>query len=255
MNIGILILATNIYFILGLLFIKQFMYHYKGKCNIIFYFFSDKNVNDFINPEKIKVVHFKTHHNSWVDATNDKFNSFIKVEEKIRSEVDYIYYFDADTSITKDFDERWMIGDLIGGEHFLNPLNLENPFDRNPKSKAYIPKEGVERMYYYGAFFGGKVDNVIEFCKILISWQKYDKEILNYEPVWNDESYINKYFNTFPHDTVLLQYFVPNISDKAGLQNTRDTNKDCDKEIYSFLSINIEEPFCFKNGNIRIYPI
>ena len=79
MNIGILILATNIYFILGLLFIKQFMYHYKGECNITFYFFSDKNVNDFINPEKINVVHFKTQHNSWVDATNDKFNSFIKL--------------------------------------------------------------------------------------------------------------------------------------------------------------------------------
>ena len=87
----------------------------------------------------------------------------------------------------------------------------------------------------------------------MISWQKYDKETLKYEPVWNDESYINKYFNTYPHDTVLLENFVPNISDKAGLTNTRNINKDCEKEIYTFLLINIDEPFRFKNGNICIY--
>ena len=167
-NIGILILATNIYFVLGLRFMKQFIHHYRGKYNIIFYFFSDKNVNNFINPLKINVNYFNTQHNSWQDATNDKFNSFIRIQDKLISEVEYIYYFDADTSITKDFDEKWMLGDLIGGEHFCNRYPEDKPFDPNPNSMAYLPKDGINRMYYYGAFFGGKVNRIIDFCKILM---------------------------------------------------------------------------------------
>ena len=154
-----------------------------------------------------------------------------------------------------------IIGNLVGAEHFNNSFieykkNTDmKPFDRNKESKAYIPKDGINRIYYYGAFFGGKVHNVIEFCKILILWQKYDKTILNYEPIWNDESYINKYFNTNPHAVVLSKDFVPNISDKGGFEEShgciRNINNDWGKETYMFLQENIEIPFTFIDGKIH----
>ena len=37
-KIGIVILATNAYFVLGVRFIKKFMHHYKGDSKITFYF-------------------------------------------------------------------------------------------------------------------------------------------------------------------------------------------------------------------------
>ena len=37
-------------------------------------------------------------------------------------------------------------------------------------------------MYYYGAFFGGKVTNVLKFCKTLIEWQNYDRTLLKFIP-------------------------------------------------------------------------
>ena len=38
-KIGIVIIATNSYFVLGIRFIKKFMHHYKGSQKITFYFF------------------------------------------------------------------------------------------------------------------------------------------------------------------------------------------------------------------------
>ena len=47
-KVGIVILATNSYFILGVNFIRKFMQYYKGECEIKFYFFSDENPNAYI---------------------------------------------------------------------------------------------------------------------------------------------------------------------------------------------------------------
>ena len=48
-NIGIVILATNAYFVLGVRFIKKFIHHYKGDKQITFYFFSDTDPVPFIS--------------------------------------------------------------------------------------------------------------------------------------------------------------------------------------------------------------
>ena len=43
---------------------------------------------------------------------------------KVDKDEEYLYYFDADTSINKDFTEEWFIGDLVGGEHYCNRYEL-----------------------------------------------------------------------------------------------------------------------------------
>ncbi len=116
-KIGIVILATNSYFILGVRFIKKFMYHYKGESAIKFYFFSDENPKEYL-PDNIDVEYHPTFHHNWVDATNDKFRSIILLGET--TDCDYLYYFDADTSVSRDFTEEWFLGDFVGGEHYGN---------------------------------------------------------------------------------------------------------------------------------------
>jgi hypothetical protein len=220
-KVGIVILATNAYFVLGVNFMRKFLHHYKGDAKITFYFFSDENPSAYIS-EDINVEYHPAQHNNWVDATNDKFRNIIDLAD---CDSDYLYYFDADTNVSRDFTEEWFIGDLVGGEHYGNKGWLANGagFDKNPKSKAYVPKDTIlPCTYHYGAFFGGKKERVIEFCKTLREWQLEDKKI-PYEPGVNDESYINAYFHYNPPMTVACADFAFDISHKGGIGETRNT--------------------------------
>ncbi len=223
-KIGVVILATNAYFVLGVRFIKKFSHHYKGDAKITFYFFSDADPKDYLSDD-VKVVYYPAQHHNWVDATNDKFRNIIDLAN---CDSDYLYYFDADTSVSRDFTEEWFIGDLVGGEHYGNRDWLANGagFDRNPASKAYVPEDTkLPCTYHYGAFFGGKKERVIDFCKTLREWQIEDKK-MPYEPGVNDESYINAYFHFNPPTTVSCENFAFEISHKGGIGETRNTNLD-----------------------------
>ena len=220
-NIGIVILATNSYFILGIRFIKRFTHYYKGDKNITFYFFSDTDPKPYL-PDNIDVEYYHEQHNSWVEGTNSKFKDIISLSD---CKSDYLYYFDADTNVSRDFTEEWFLGELVGGEHYGNRSWLQGGagFDRNPISKAYVPEDStLPYTYHYGAFFGGKKDRAIDFCTTLREWQIEDKKI-PYEPGCNDESYINTYFHFNPPTlTVPCDKFMFDISDKGGLEETRN---------------------------------
>ena len=246
-NIGIVILATNAYFVLGVRFIKKFMHHYKGDSKITFYFFSNEDPKPYLK-NNINIEYHHVVHNNWVDGTNDKFKSIISLEN---SDADYLYYFDADTNVSKDFTEEWFLGDLVGGEHYGNRSWLKNGagYDKYPKSKAYVnPDSTLPKIYYYGAFFGGKKDKVINFCKTLREWQLEDKKI-PYEPGVNDESYINAYFHYNPPIMVPTEKFVFNVSDKGGIGETRNTRLDINHLMIQMLC-NKEEVYDIANGKL-----
>ena len=81
-RIGIVVIATNAYFVLGIRFIKKFMHYYNGNSNIKFYFFSDEDPIDYISND-IDIKFIKTNHTSWVDATNSKFKNIINIQNKL----------------------------------------------------------------------------------------------------------------------------------------------------------------------------
>ena len=227
MKIGIVILATNSYFVLGIRFMKRFMQFYKGNESIKFYFFSDTDPKEYV-PETIDVEYIHTTNNSWVEGTNLKFVSIIKLED---CDSDYLFYFDADTNVNQNFTEEWFIGEMVGGQHYGDQdwMRLDRDgkaFDRNPISKAYVPRDTpLPQMYYYGAFFGGTKINMIKFCKLMRFNQLEDKKI-PYEPGVNDESYINQYFHYNPPKVVACKDFAFAISDKGGIGETRRMTLD-----------------------------
>ena len=223
-NIGIVILATNAYFVLGIRFIKKYIHHYKGNNHITFHFYSDTDPNPYLQ-EGVDVRFYPESHTNWVEGTNSKFKNIISLAN---CKSDYLYYFDADTNVSNDFTEDWFLGDLVGGEHYGNRDWLKNGagFDRNSQSKAYVPLDSpLPYTYHYGAFFGGKTNKVIDFCTTLREWQLEDKKI-PYEPGCNDESYINTYFHFNPPYTVPCDKFAFNISDKGGIGETRHPDLD-----------------------------
>jgi hypothetical protein len=219
MKIGICIVATNIYLLLGLKLIHKWRKHYKGYAHITFYLFTDKDPKKYINTEDIVYMH--SSNDNWIDGTNSKFKNIIRLEDVNQ---DYLFYFDADTDIINDFNEDWFIGELVGGQHWGDQLWMtdKKPYDRNPESTAYIPIDtNLKQIYYYGAFFGGTKNMLIDFCKRLRGYQLKDQEI-QYEPAVNDESYINKEFHYNPPiKTVFSNEFEFMISHKGGLDNVR----------------------------------
>jgi hypothetical protein len=252
MNIGIVILATNSYFVLGIRFIKKFIYHYKGTHDITFYFFSDTNPHGAL-PDNIDVKYNYLKNESWTDGTNLKFKSIISLEKELKS--DYLFYFDADTNINNPFTEEWFIGDMVGGQHYgdENFMKEVKGFDRNPQSQAYVPFDtSLLQIYFYGAFFGGKSDKMIEFCNVLKTYQEIDK-LIPYEPSVNDESYINKEFHFNPPSKVVLsENFMFEISDKGGIGETRDMNLNVDT-LKEELFLNKEKLINIASGKIQIY--
>jgi hypothetical protein len=50
---------------------------------------------------------------------------------------------------------------------------------------------------------------------------------MGYEPVWNDESFLQRYFHYNPPTKVVkTEDFLFLVSDKGGLENTRDMTLD-----------------------------
>lgn len=246
-EIGIVLLATNAYFVLGLRFIRRFIHFYKGEYDIKFYFFSDTNPQPYL-PPNLNIEFYHTQHTRWVDGTNSKFTNIVSLKD---CSSDYLYYFDADTNIQKDFTEEWMLGPLVGGEHYSARTTLKNGqgFDRNPKGNSYVPYNSPHPYtYHYGAFFGGDKKHMIGMCKTLREWQKADQKI-NYEPPVNDESYINKFFHYEDHITVPIEKFAFVVSDKGGLGNTRIMNLNINP-IKKSIALNKDALWDIQNGQL-----
>ena len=137
-RIGIVIICTNCYFILGLRFIKKFDKYYKGNYDITYCIFTDTDPAPYLIGIN-NYLYFHNSHNKWCDATNSKFQNILLLKE---SGLDYIFFFDADTNIHREFND-WFIGDIVGGEHFNNIDMIRNchfNYEHNELSVAYIPK-------------------------------------------------------------------------------------------------------------------
>lgn len=218
-RIGIVILATNAYFVLGLRFMKRFMHFYQGDCKIVFYFFSDEDPSHYFHYKGVR--YYPQKHRDWRDGTNSKFKNIVNIQYDLKREVDYVYYFDADTNIDKPFTEEWFLGDYVSGEHYGNRSWLANGegFQRSPLGHDYVSIHStLPYTYRYGAFFGGKTHIVLAMCEQLVKWQILDTN-LGYEPPNNDEGYLNAYFhNNTPSYTVPCDKFEFLISDKGGLE-------------------------------------
>lgn len=248
MNIGICILATNRYFLLGLRFIHKWMIHYKGSSNITFYLFTDTDPTDYIDTNNI--VHHYSFNEDWVSGANSKFENILKLREV---EEDYLFFFDADTNINKPFTERWFIGSSVGGQHFGDQVWMKDnkDYDRNPESTAYVPYDtDLDQMYYYGAFFGGSKDHMISLCQTMFDNQLKNKEI-GHEPIYNDESYLNKEYHYSPPRRIIpTEEFKFIISDKGSINKIRDVKSDFSSELIK-LKTNKNRPFDLKDGMVE----
>ena len=160
---------------------------------------------------------------------------------------------DADTNIDKEFTEEWFIGDLVGGQHYADQswMKEKKGFDRNPKSRAYIPyNTGLQETYFYGAILAGKKEKLIEMCKTLKEWQDADHQV-GYEAPVNDESYIQRYFHFNRPKVIPTSEFKFLVSDKGGIGETRNMNLDISR-IKEDLKLHKNDNIDIQNGKVII---
>lgn len=223
--IGIIITATNNYFPLGLRFVHRYLRFSKQAEETLFFFFSEKDPSEYLKQhESTKIVWIKTEHKDWLEGVNNRFKTIS--EFAFGENIDYIYNMDSDTNFNKDFELPKVDG-IVGCEHFGNNCWMKDKksYDRNPRSMAYIPENAsLPQTYYHCALWGGKTSKIKEMCAIMHSWQLQDK-MINYEPVVNDESYLNKYLHyNPPKHTILNKDNKVMVSCKGGVENIRVFN-------------------------------
>jgi hypothetical protein len=133
-----------------------------------------------------------------------------ELKEKTKH-LDYIYFFNANMSIYSEIGEEILPdgSELVGVEHacYTHRNNTQFTYDRNPLTKAYIPV-GEGLVYYQACLWGGTTNAFMELSKTIHEWTNED---LNnkVEPVWLDESYLNKYFWLFPPKLLSSLYAWP----------------------------------------------
>ena len=230
------------------------MHFYKGDSNITFFLFTDKDPKDYL-PESTPYKYIHTENRNWVEGTNLKFKSILSLENE---DVTHLFYFDADTNVNQPFTEEWFIGDSVAGQHYGDQSHMliqGRPFERNPRSKAYIPRDTkLPEMYFLGAFWGGAKEWVMNFCRIMMEWQKADKS-WGYEPGVNDESFSNCYFHFNPPSKVVLyRDFRFAVSDKGGIGGAagmRNMNLDV-SEIMKDLKENRDKVINIQHGKVTV---
>jgi hypothetical protein len=213
-SIGIIILATNKYFALGLRLMHRIKHFYKGSSNIYFHFFSDKDPHEYIGLKNI--VYHKVPSASWYETVLFKFNVIKEVAEN--ENYDYFVYVDADSNLYNDFKDEDFVSKSFILKHFLT--GVKNHYEQNELSSAYINPSEYPEFYYHSCYFGGSKKNILELTKTSIDLSEQDakKGITAYA---EDESYINKYFSINPPEKIFdfENSSFPFIGDKGILAN------------------------------------
>ena len=207
MKIGIICLANGPYSIFIDNLIDSCEEKFLPKHDKEYFIITDSNFNSEIK-ENVTVIYKQR--NGWpLDCLLRPQYSY-ELEEKTKH-LDYIYFFNANMFVYSKVEEEILPDEsgLIGVEHVYYTHRNSSLFtyDRNPLSKSYIPiGEGV--IYYQACLWGGTTKAFMELSNTIQKWT--DEDLNNkIEPIWLDESYLNKYFLLNPPKTLPSQFAWP----------------------------------------------
>jgi hypothetical protein len=191
-EIGIVVLATGKYFVLGLRILHRINHFYTGNLKLVFHFFSENNPKDYLALDNI--IYHKVNNVAWNETMLQKLQV---IQEAVETENhDYFLYVDADTNVYKKFDNTYLANDSFIAEHWMNEAP-DIHYEKNPLSSAYISPEKYPKFYYQANYFGGTKSNMLSLLKTSIKLFKKDLSNGTLARA-EDESYINKYLSVKP---------------------------------------------------------
>ena len=207
MKIGIICLANGPYSIFIDSLIDSCEEKFLTKHIKEYFIITDSEFNNSIK-ENVTTIHKQR--NGWpLDCLLRPQYSY-ELEDKIKH-LDYVYFFNANMSIYSEVGEEILPdeSELVGVEHacYTHRNNLMFTYDRNPLTKAYIT-EGEGKTYYQACLWGGTSSAFIKLSKTIQEWTNEDLSN-KVEPIWLDESYLNKYFLLNPPKTLHPSFAWP----------------------------------------------
>lgn len=193
-TIAILYIATGPYIAFWKAFFLSFEEKFLPDFEKHYFVFTDIDAFFCIENERVHKIYQKAE--PWPLPTLLKFHRFLELEAELLK-YDYVYQSNANIVCKnivyeQDFLPREAKGEnLFFTQHpgFRQMKPCEFPYERNKKSKAYVPYN-CGKDYVYGAMNGGKTKSYLEFIK------KIDVDIIDdlkkgIIALWHDESHVN----------------------------------------------------------------
>lgn len=196
MDIGILYICTGKYKIFWESFYKSCEKYFLPSHNKHYFVFTDATELNFGN----NVTLIKEQPKGFPMDSLLRFKMFNSIYEHLEK-FDYLFFFNSNMCIV-DFINEDILPDkkndgLVALIHpgYYNKKAQYYPFERNPKSKAFIPFLSPKKYFYYmGSFNGGESKAFLKLIKQLDS--NVNEDLNNgIIAIYHDESHLNSYLN------------------------------------------------------------
>lgn len=182
-------------------------YFLKGKAEIEYFVFTD---NLRISSSHNVHVYEKNVQGFPMDSLL-RFEQFLRVKEETKK-FDYTFFFNANTLFVRPVDEELLPkggNELVAGVWKRKlPQSYFLPYERNKKSKAYIPPHDGPYTYYGGFFNGGTSKAFVEMAEQLARNTRIDLDN-NIIAKVHDESHLNCYLHYHKCTAVPTEYIIP----------------------------------------------
>ncbi|KAE8297130.1 Globoside alpha-1,3-N-acetylgalactosaminyltransferase 1 [Larimichthys crocea] len=181
-------------------FVKGFLEsgekHFFVDFRVTYYIFTD-NEKDMPKIElgkkrKISLVTVPSA-NRWQDIVLGRMKwATVTIDKQIRNEADYLFMMDIDSVFHNRFGAE-SLSQLSAVLHrgYYKVTRDMFPYERRPKSKAYIPADEGD-YYYTAAVWGGYLEDMYKLVKYCYMQSEEDAKN-NIEAVWQEESHLNRY--------------------------------------------------------------
>ena len=192
-RVGLLITATGRYVQWVKPYIDSARKHFCKGHEVTYYVFTDGEIEK--SADVVKVFQKKL---GWPFDTLLRYQFYLENEELLKME-DYLFASDVDMLFVDDVGEE-IFGEIVATLH-PGFTDKRGSYETRRSSKAYVKKNEGEH-YFAGGFYGGRAENVLKMCKIVLDKIQSDlkRDII---AVWHDESHWNRYCIDHPPTKIL----------------------------------------------------
>jgi len=143
-----------------------------------------------------------------------KFDMFLERKDKLK-DFDHIYFFNSNAEFKSSIGRELLPDENHDLVCALWPIRkrLKNrpvfyPYERNKRSRAYIPPKDSEYHYYMSGLNGGTASEYLKMIETLADniRKDYDNGIV---AIVHDESHVNWYFHHHPCKIIPAEYCLP----------------------------------------------
>lgn len=210
-NIAVLYICIGRYSVMWQEFYESAKKNLFNEENVHYYVFTD--TEELLSLKYGDVTFIREKDYGWPGNTLYRFRMFTKIVDEI-AKSDYTYFFNANACFVKPISEELIPRDgnnLIMAQHFkmqgLNPI--EYTYDRNKKSKAYVPW-GNGRDYVQACFIGGTGKEIAKMSTELAKNIEIDDNN-GVIAKWHDESHVNHYIIDKKYTLLPYSYVYPEV--------------------------------------------